>query len=633
MSVAQRADLIVRARATGQFAIVLGAWLLAAACATPIGAVPGNRQSVYRTLTSNVLSTGELSAATQQLLLRRGLADRFDTEPEAVLSELRGPGLDLSPDRLCALAELSFAYADKSHKPEYYLAAAVFAYAFLVPAERAPLPKPVDPRVRLAADLYNLGLTLGLAGTAGNEVVIEAGKRPLPFGTLELTVDTQEFLWGGYRMIRFVPVAEFEVRGLRNRYRQPGVGAPLAAELTPTGEGPTAELERKRIPPRIRVPVTAFVRIDNVQAGIASGTVRGRIELYPADKTASVDVGGSKVPLELEPTATLAYMLEGAPLWESEIAGFLSAQRPLFGDGLIMLHPYRPGRVPVVLIHGTASSPARWAEMVNELQNDPVLREHVQLWLFTYNTSKPILLSAKELRDSLENAVTQLDPDGRDPALHQMVLIGHSQGGLLARLMVTDSGNRFWDNVSSVPVSSMTMTADMRTLVTTSFFFQPLPFVNRVVFIATPHRGSFRATGLALNVIQRLVTLPITVVKGTGEIAQQNPDAVSQQAIRRVPTAVDNMSPGNLFIRTLSASPIAAGVRVHSIVAVRGDGPLLGQDDGVVRYESAHLDGVESEKVIHSSHSTQAEPDTIEELRRILSEHVAGNEQRTGGLR
>ena len=206
--------------------------------------------------------------------------------------------------------------------------------------------------------------------------------------------------------------------------------------------------------------MTAFVRIENVEEGIASGTVRGRIELYPADEATSVEVGGLKVPLELEPTATLAYQLEGAPVWDTEIAGFLHAQRPVFGDGLGMLHPYRPGRIPVVFIHGTASSPARWAEMVNELDNDPVLRERVQFWLFNYNTSNPIVVSARQLRDALRSAVTELDPDGRDPALHRMVLIGHSQGGLLARLMVTDSGTRFWDNVSKVPLSELKVTPE-----------------------------------------------------------------------------------------------------------------------------------------------------------------------------
>ena len=458
--------------------LLLGALLLASACATPIGAAPGDRQSVYRALTSNVLSSGELSATTQQVLLRLGLAERFEEEPEAVLAELRGSGSDLSRDQLSALAELSFAYADKSQKQEYYLAAAVYAYAFLLPADKAQAPRPVDPRNRLAAVLYNLGLTLGLKTPVEYQVDIEAGKRPLPFGTLELTIDPKDFVWGGYRMSRFVPMAEFEVRGLRNRYRQPGVGVPLAAVLTPTGEGAAAEAARKRIPPRIRVPVTAFVRIENVEEGIASGTVRGRIELYPADQATSVEVGGLEVPLELEPTAALAYQLEGAPVWDTEIAGFLHAQRPVFGDGLGMMRPYRPGRIPVVFIHGTASSPARWAEMVNELDNDPVLRERVQFWFFNYNTSQPIVVSAKQLRDALTSAVTELDPDGRDLALHHMVLIGHSQGGLLARLMVTDSGTRFWDNVSKVPVSELKVTPEMRELLESTMFFMPLPFVD-----------------------------------------------------------------------------------------------------------------------------------------------------------
>src|SRR4029077_8442344 len=109
-------------------------------------------------------------------------------------------------------------------------------------------------------------------------------------------------------------------------------------------------------------------------------------------------------------------------------------------------------------------SPARWAEMLNELENDPVLRGRLEFWLFTYNTSNPILLSAKLLRGALTNVVDQLDPDGKDPALHRMVLIGHSQGGLLARLMVTGSGNRFWNNVTSVPFDDVKMSPENREL-------------------------------------------------------------------------------------------------------------------------------------------------------------------------
>ncbi|MGH7380811.1 MAG: esterase/lipase family protein [Candidatus Methylomirabilales bacterium] len=607
------------------FAPLFGVLVLASACATPIGVTRADPQSVYHHITRNVLSAGEPSAPSEQLLQRRGLYDRFKEDPEATLAQLRGTGSALNPNVLFALAELSFFHAEKEHKQDYYLAAAVYAYAFLVHDERASAVPAADPRVLLAGDLYNLGLSLGLKVSPPesevDEVVLTDRTLALPFGQLELRADPDTFLWGSYRMSRFIPLIEYKVRGLRNRYRQPGMGAPLAAEVTPVGSGPEAEVERKHFPPRIRVPVTAFVRLENVAQGIAEGRVRGRIELYPADEATAVEVEGRQVPLELEPTATLAYMLEGAPVWATELAGFLKGGRPLFGDGLVMLHPYRPGRIPVVLIHGTASSPARWAEMINEIQNDPALRQRVQLWLFMYGTSNPILLSASQLRQALQNIVKRLDPEGRDPALRRMVLIGHSQGGLLARLMVTESGTRFWDNVFRVPLSELKATPEQRDLLQRTMLFEPLPFVDEVVFIATPHRGSYQVTAVVLDLVRFVVTPAPDVVKDLRDVVRQNPEAVSE-AFGGLPTAVDNMRPGHPFIRTLSASPIAPGVAAHSIIAVEGDGPVEQGDDGVVKYSSAHIEGVASEKIVDSDHSCQGNPDTIREVRRILVEHV-----------
>jgi hypothetical protein len=291
-------------------------------------------------------------------------------------------------------------------------------------------------------------------------------------------------------------------------------------------------------------------------------------------------------------------------------------------ESLAMLHPYRPGRIPVVLVHGTASSPARWGEMVNEITNDPRLRGRIQVWLFIYPTSNPILLSASELRRSLQTVLEDLDPQGRDPALRRMVLIGHSQGGLLTRLMATSSGSRFWDNVTSVPFAEIKATPEERQLLQEAMFFEPLPFVSRVVFICTPHRGSFRVSTLVMNLVRRIVRLPVTFVTQLENVRRQNPGM--GEGLGSLPTAVENMRPGHRFIRSLSESPIAPGVITHSIIAVRGSGPITGQTDGVVSYESAHLAGVASEKVVRSSHSAQGHPETIGEVQRILLEHLVG---------
>ena len=163
------------------------------------------------------------------------------------------------------------------------------------------------------------------------------------------------------------------------------------------------------------------------------------------------------------------------------------------------------------------------------------------------------------------------------------------------------------------------MSAETRALVERTVFFKPLPFVKRVVFVATPHRGSFRVGTLVLGLVRRLVSLPVKVVRGVQEAAQQG---LVSGAVGKTPTAVENMRPGSPFVRTLSSSPIADGVTAHSIIAVKGEGSPEGQNDGVVAYESAHIEGVASEKIVRSSHSTQGNPQTILEIERILREHV-----------
>jgi pimeloyl-ACP methyl ester carboxylesterase len=606
--------------ASRTLALLISALVLASGCATPIGVTRGDTQNVYRTLTRSVLSTGEPSAATEHALQRAGLVQRFEDDPAATLEEIRGTGVGLSRDRLFALAELSFLHADRTKKPEYYLAAAVYAYAFLF-GNPTIVDEVLDPRERLAADLYNLGLSHGLAKPDTDEVDVTARTLALPFGHLELRGDPTEFAWGSSVMTRFISVGEYKVRGLRNRYRQSGIGAPLAAEVAPDGTGPKANAFRKYVPTRIKVAVTAFVRLDTVLEGIADGKLQGSLELYPADEATTINIGSRRVPLELEFTSTLAYGLEGAPVWDTEYGSFLRAESK---SRLLALHPYRPGRIPVVFIHGTASSPARWGEMLNELYNDPPLRNRLQFLFFQYSTSNPILLSAADLRQSLQDVIKDVDPEGNDPALRRMVLIGHSQGGLLAQLMITTSGTRFWDGVTTVPFSEIKGSPETREIIQRSMFFEPLPFVTRVVFIATPHGGSFRVSTLVRNVVQRIVTLPVTVVKGMHDLAQANPDAVSLQAMGGIPTAVDNMLPGSRFIQNLAACPIAPGVSTHSIIAVLGGGPVTGKTDGVVAYESAKFDGVASEKIVRSDHSTQGHPETILEVRRILREHMAG---------
>jgi pimeloyl-ACP methyl ester carboxylesterase len=285
--------------------------------------------------------------------------------------------------------------------------------------------------------------------------------------------------------------------------------------------------------------------------------------------------------------------------------------------------PYVPGRIPVVLVHGTASSPACWADMLNELQNDHALWGRYQFWLFTYNSGNPIAYSGGLLADALRSVVAKIDPGGKDPALKKMVVVGHSQGGLLTRLMVSDSGTRFWDQVSRLPFEQIQAAPDTKKIIKRSMFYTPLPFVKRVVFISTPHQGSFFAGGWIGQLICKFITLPGKVLNPVQEVLVRNPRALAFRSMKDIPRSIDNMDPKNQFIKTLAAMPIAPGVITHSIISVKNpDDQRAEWNDGVVTYASAHLNGVTSELIVHSSHWIQSEPQTIEEVRRILLQNL-----------
>jgi hypothetical protein len=617
---------LIRASIVRSASIVVLAWIVlsASGCATPVGVKRLDEQAAHRELNANILSTGKPSDYSTQILERSALTERFKNDPPTVLAELNsGLGKPDERDRLFALSELSFAYAEDSGNQSYYLASAAYAYAFLFPSNPADAPGPYDPRLTLAVDLYNRGIALGLATKDGKEIDLSARQLNLPFGSLDLSVEPEGFIYAGNHLTKFVSLADLKVRGLRNTYRRAGIGAALSARVEPA----PGKAASRWIPVTAKVPITAFVRFDDPRLAMSNGRLHGTVEVYDEDRTHAVQVGSHTVPLESDPSAALAYQLEGAPIWDFELAGFRQADFAFLGarpgdlNGLFMLHPYHPNMIPVIFVHGTASSPARWAEMANELLGDPAIASRYQLWFFIYNSGNPIALSAMRLRESLVAVRKDVDPESKDPALNEMVVIGHSQGGLLTKMTVVDSGDRFWNNLTKVPFGSAELDPETRDLVARALFVKPLPFVNEVIFIATPHRGSYMASNPIVKLGNKFINLPGGLAKSAVQLGKLREPSMLRTPFT-IPTALDNMDASNPFIKTLASLPIAPGVHAHSIIPVKGTGPVDDGNDGVVEYKSAHIDGVESELVVRSGHSTQATPETIEEVRRILYEHA-----------
>ena len=494
--------------------------------------------------------------------------------------------------------------------------------------DAAGTPDPFDPRLRTAVDLYNQGIAEGFTDKESREVLLEAGTYKLPFGELVVRIDPAEFRWGPFRMVNFVAADRLEVRGLHNDYRWPGIGSALVAGLKHVkGE---REAAFTRVPSSLKMAATAFLQLENVEAGLVNGRVEGALALFTTQESTSVSVGGRTVPLEFRPTSALAYTLEGSEVYSLELKALFSGdlavlkKSPRFTDNVFLMGPYRPGRIPLVLVHGTASSPARWAQLLNEIINDRELWHRYQVWMFTYNTGNPVLYSAGILAQGLRNVVRELDPEGKDPALRRMVIVGHSQGGMLTKLTAVDSGQRFWETTFTVPPDRLDVSPEARAQLQRSLFFEPLPFVRRVVFIATPHRGSFLVGGRISSLLRKVISLPFAIISPLQEVVDRSPEAITKRGMKsEVPRSTDNMSPDSGFIRIYSSIPIAPGIIAHSIIAVDNpEDPQEEWSDGVVAYSSAHIDGVASEFIVHSGHSTQETPETIEEVRRILLENL-----------
>ena len=603
----------------------LAATSLWAGCTSPIGIRIADPREVQLHLTRSALTSGRPSDFSQNQLRRYDLFEAYDGDPDSALAKLHAAALaeGLPPDALFALAELSFLRAQQTQLQTGYAAALIYSYALLFPEkERAPLDE-LDPRERIAADIYNRALTCAFKRTPQGTLALDgSGEIPLPFGHVSVTRPPDLLQMNGTQLYDLQPVAEIELRGLRNRYRRPGIGAPLAAKTRPLpGVEPVVP-----VPPVVRLPLTAVVRIDSPLEGLRTGDLHARLDLYASLDSETVEIDGRQVPLEAEPTAALAASLAESQFWKRELQVFLGnaigvrRQSALFG-----LRPYTPGRIPVVFVHGTASSPARWADMVNDLLADARLRNRYAVWLFTYDSGNPIPYSGYQLRDALTKAVDRADPNGGDPCVRDMVVMGHSQGGLLTKLTAIDSGDRFWADVTGKPFDDLKLDPDDKELLRKTLFVKPLPFVSEVIFLATPQRGSYLAgPQLVRRLAAYLVRLPSDVIRVGAGLATLAPAGAAALTLTRMPTSIDNMSPGNRFIRVLATIPVSPTVTAHSIIAVDGDEPLDQAGDGVVKYASAHVDGVESELIVRSPHSgMQAAPATIEEVRRILLAHSA----------
>jgi pimeloyl-ACP methyl ester carboxylesterase len=261
--------------------------------------------------------------------------------------------------------------------------------------------------------------------------------------------------------------------------------------------------------------------------------------------------------------------------------------------------------------------------MIATLEGDPAIRERYQFWTFGYSTGDPIPYSAHLLRRDLEDARRKLDPGRSDAALDRMVIVGHSMGGLLTKMMAADAGDRLWRAITDRPFSDLAGEKEDIALFRDIAFFGARPEVRRVVYIATPHRGSPVDRGTIQHLGTRLVRVADPLRAAHDRLVARNgPNFFRDPFGKAIPTSIDELEPGSLFLAGIAGLPTAPGVKAHSIIAVRPGAPPNDRTDDLVSYDSAHLGDAASEKVVAARHLCQGHPEVIAEVRRLLAEHA-----------
>jgi pimeloyl-ACP methyl ester carboxylesterase len=471
-------------------------------------------------------------------------------------------------------------------------------------------------------------------------------------GAWDITCTLQGSRWQPQDFERFEFVSDYKVNGLRNLYLTHGLGVPLIAVRCNQRDRLAQEpVAAKYYAPGLSFPVTAFLRplskIDP-STGEVAGHNQCVLELYDPLSVDQIIIGGQRVPLESDLTTPLAYFLSRPEmnLGSMATAGLLrpdellSKMRPGQPEpimGLYMVQPYEPGKIPVLLVHGLWSTPITWMEMFNDLRSQPEIRNRYQFWFYLYPTAQPFWLSAAQLRRDLARVRTALDPRHEEPALDQMVLVGHSMGGLISRLQTVQSGDAFWRLVSREPLPQIKAAPEVRQKLQETFFFEPSPSIRRVVTIGTPFHGSTRSNQTTQWLVERLIDdLPKLLAQRRQELFRDNPGAFPEHSLLRIDTSIDALAPDAAVFAAILASRRPPWVAYHNIVGVAPKPWLLSKlaadGDGVVSRQSAHVDDAASEIMVPADHTTvHTHPAAVLEVRRILLEHLADLEGRPAG--
>jgi pimeloyl-ACP methyl ester carboxylesterase len=406
-------------------------------------------------------------------------------------------------------------------------------------------------------------------------------------------------------LYEFTPADEFDVGGkyVTERTTRDGLGAPIVA----VEKEPNKNARQDFAPSRLFYSVTVVAYFEGR---------RCVLDFEDPLDTETVSFHGRTVPLAADFTVPLAVMLQQTDPRKHELSRVLNPEKYAHTAAIERLQPYNPNKTVVLVIHGLKDSQATWTPMINTLRGDPVIRKHYQFWFYSYPTGYPYPYSAAILRQELDAV------EKRFPKLKPMVVIGHSMGGCISRLLLTDSGNELWMKIFGRPPDEIPLSPKTREYFRQELFFRHRPEVGRVIFIASPLRGSNMATGLIGSLAAMIIREPTISSQASQEMLRHTNIKEEELKPKRRANSVDSLSPKSRFVSAVNTIPMTPGVPYNTIIGDRGRGDSPNSSDGVVPYWSSHMKGAETENIVPSDHSAHQNRQAIADVLHILKTHA-----------
>ncbi len=511
-----------------------------------------------------------------------------------------------------------------------------YSYAYLFKTKRKPIDRIFDNRQVQIRDFYNQAIAK-LVTISAQRSSVKKATDSVKIGNSIYNINLDQYqLLKNKELDRFISSYNLSFSGLRTINRRDGFGSEFVAVFPASEEksnnkyilDPLNASYQTSINPNIHKArylsatiVARPVKAESVDDIINSPNIT--VQVMDPYRTENVDIAGKSYPLAANFSAPYGLWLAENNLGAAAYLSLIDREERLTMPHLYMLEPYNPNKKVIVLVHGLASSPEAWIALTNDIMGDNILREHYQVWQVFYSTNMPILESRFQIYALLKQAFGGLNPN--DPADKDAVLIGHSMGGIISRLLVSNA------DISQSALSMMSPYQQAKLkkhpIVSERLKIQPITNFDRAVFMSSPNRGTDFADLWFTRAARKIIKLPGAFLGAvTDTITNQDIDA--KDILTRIDKGLIQNGPSDLshkskFMALTEDINPPKGFVFHSIIGNKTNSkdPDV-MTDGIVPYKSAHLDGATSEVIIKGGHSIQETPEAVLELRRILRQHL-----------